>query len=363
MRWILRIVGGLFLLVVIAVAGLTAVYLANREQITDLAKPDHIDRAVATASPELIEKASARLMRMREEQSFPSVSIAVASGGQIVWAEAAGYADLAAKRPATTQTQYSIGSTSKPLTASLVVRLADQGVIDLDKDIRTYAPSFPQKPYVVTARELLSHQGGIRHYGFDPTAAAKLLEEAGWTPGADSIRRNAAGQKLSLELVTTAGDRARELVQQVLQANWRAVGIEVRLKAEPARVLFGETITKRKFQMALFAWLSSPENVPRTTLHSSMIPSADNAWDGQNYTGFSSPEMDALIDRLEVELDPAARTKLWRRLQEITADELPAVPLWFRAQAFIYPKWLTGVVPTGNQFPTTLWVEDWKVGE
>lgn len=169
MRWILRIVGGLFLLVVIAVAGLTAVYLANREQITDLAKPDHIDRAVATASPELIEKASARLMRMREEQSFPSVSIAVASGGQIVWAEAAGYADLAAKRPATTQTQYSIGSTSKPLTASLVVRLADQGVIDLDKDIRTYAPSFPQKPYVVTARELLSHQGGIRHYGFNLT--------------------------------------------------------------------------------------------------------------------------------------------------------------------------------------------------
>jgi len=202
---------------------------------------------------------------------------------------------------------------------------------------------------------------GIRHYGFEPEAAVKLLEEAGWTAGADGIRRNAAGAKLSLELVTTAGDRTRELVQQVLQANWRAVGIEVRLRTEPARVLFGETITRRKFQMALFAWLSSPENVPRTTLHSSMVPSADNAWDGQNYTGFRNAEMDALIDKLEVELDPAARTKLWRRLQEITAEELPALPLWFRAQAFIYPKWLTGMRPTGNQFPTTLWVEDWKV--
>jgi len=123
------------------------------------------------------------------------------------------------------------------------------------------------------------------------------------------------------------------------------------------------TVTKRKFQMALFAWLSSPENVPRTTLHSSMIPSADNAWDGQNYTGFRNAEMDALIDRLETELDPAERTKLWRRLQEIDAEELPALPLYFRAQPFIFPKWLTGLTPTGNQFPTTLWVEDWKVGD
>lgn len=201
------------------------------------------------------------------------------------------------------------------------------------------------------------------HYGYDPAAAAKLLEDAGWIRHGDGIRRNAAGETLSLELVTTAGDRNRELVQQVLQANWRAVGVEVRLKTEPARVLFGETITKRKFQMALFAWLSSPENVPRTTLHSSMIPSEANAWDGQNYTGFRNAEMDALIDRLEIELDSAERAKLWRRLQEIDAEELPALPLYFRAQAFIFPKWLAGVVPTGNQFPTTLWVEDWQVGE
>ena len=169
MRWILRVLGGLLLLVLVVVGGLTAVYFANREPIPDLARADHADRAVALAPAELIEKARTRLLKMREEQSFPSVSIAVASGGNIVWAEADGYADLAAKRLATTRTQYSIGSTSKPLSAALIVRLADQGVIDLDKDIRTYVPSFPQRPYVVTARELLSHQGGVRHYGLNLT--------------------------------------------------------------------------------------------------------------------------------------------------------------------------------------------------
>ena len=149
----------------------------------------------------------------------------------------------------------------------------------------------------------------------------------------------------------------------MLQAQWRAVGIDVRLKTEPARVLFGESLTKRKFQMALFAWLSSPENVPRTTLHSSMIPSEANAWGGQNYTGFADPELDRLIDRIEIELDPVARKQQWRELQETYALELPSLPLWFRAQPFIFPKWLTGVVPTGNQFPTTLWVEEWQVAE
>lgn len=169
MRWILRIIGGLFVLALVLVGGVAAVYMTYAEAIPDRAKPDHFDRLVAEAPAELIDKARARLLKLRAEQSFPSVSIAVASGGRIVWAEADGYADLASKRPATTQTQYSIGSTSKPLTAALVVRLADQGVIDLDKDIRTYVPSFPQKPYVITARQLLSHQGGIRHYGFSLT--------------------------------------------------------------------------------------------------------------------------------------------------------------------------------------------------
>jgi peptide/nickel transport system substrate-binding protein len=36
------------------------------------------------------------------------------------------------------------------------------------------------------------------------------------------------------------------------------------------------------------------------------------------------------------------------------------LPLYFRADPFIIPKWLKGIEPTGHQFPTTLWVENWK---
>ncbi len=119
-----------------------------------------------------------------------------------------------------------------------------------------------------------------------------------------AIRRNAAGQTLSLELMTTAGNRTRELVEQVLQSQWRKIGVDIRIKNEPARVLFGETLPHRQFDLAMYAWISAPENVPRSILHSSEIPDAANGFAGQNAAGFKNAEMDRLIDALEIELDP-----------------------------------------------------------
>jgi peptide/nickel transport system substrate-binding protein len=71
--------------------------------------------------------------------------------------------------------------------------------------------------------------------------------------------------------------------------------------------------------------------------------------------------MDELIDRMERELDDEARVELWHELLEIYARDLPSLPLYWRAQAYVLPRWLTGVEPTGHQYPTTLWVEDWGV--
>ncbi|MCP5367309.1 MAG: peptide ABC transporter substrate-binding protein [Hyphomicrobiales bacterium] len=201
---------------------------------------------------------------------------------------------------------------------------------------------------------------GVRTYAFDPKGAAALLDAAGWKTKRRGIRHDGKGQPLSLEIMTTAGNRSRELVEQVLQSQWRQAGIEVKIRNQPARVFFGQTVTERKFPaMAMFAWISSPESVPRTTLHSAEIPSAGNGLSGQNYTGFRNAEVDRLIDEIELELDRAKRLALWHRLQDIYADELPALPLYFRAEPYILPKWLRGLTPTGHQFPSSLWAEDW----
>jgi peptide/nickel transport system substrate-binding protein len=201
----------------------------------------------------------------------------------------------------------------------------------------------------------------VPRYPYDPAKARALLDAAGWHGGDGEIRRNGAGEKLSLELATTAGNRIRELIEQVLQSEWRQIGIDVHLKNQPARLLFGESVTKRHFTMALFAWMSAPENVPRSSLRSDEIPTAASGWRGQNYSGFKNAEADSLIDAIEIELDRHRREILWHRLQALYAEELPDLPLFFRADPYVLPKWLKGVTPTGNQFPTTLWIEDWRV--
>ncbi len=207
------------------------------------------------------------------------------------------------------------------------------------------------------------HSEDIRRYDHDPAKAAALLDEAGWAEIKDGIRHNAAGKALVLEFMTTAGNRTRELVQQVLQSQWKQVGIDVRIRNEPARVYFGETLNQRKHKaLAMFAWISSPENVPRTTLHSEEIPTEANGWSGQNYTAYSNPEMDDLLDRIERELDFDRRKALWARLQQIYAEDLPVLPLYWRANTYVLPKWLEGVRPTGHQFTSTLWVEEWRRG-
>ncbi|GAB4224007.1 MAG: peptide ABC transporter substrate-binding protein [Kiloniellaceae bacterium] len=203
---------------------------------------------------------------------------------------------------------------------------------------------------------------GVKKYPYDPAKAAELLDAAGWSDLRGGVRHNAAGEPLQIEFMTTAGSRVRELVQQVLQSQWKQLGIDVRVRNEPPRVFFGQTVHERRFTgLAMFAWGSSPENAPRSTMHSEEIPSEENGWAGQNYTGFRNAEMDELIEAINLELDRAKREKMWHRLQEIYAEEVPVIPLYWRANPYILPKWLKGVRPTGQQASSTLWVEDWTV--
>lgn len=94
----------------------------------------------------------------------PGVSVAVAIDGEIVWAEGFGLADVEQNVPVTRATKFRIGSTSKSFTAVAAILLSERGRLDLDAPIQRYVPSFPDKGYVITTRQLLLHRGGIRHY-------------------------------------------------------------------------------------------------------------------------------------------------------------------------------------------------------
>lgn len=157
MRLALKTVGVILLLLVLAAGGLAGSYFALREPIPALEADAYADSHVEPAADlAAVAAARSRLTQLRREIGYPSVSVAVAVAGKVVWLEAQGYADLAAKRRATAATPYAIGSVSKALTAAGVMRLADRGVLALDVDVRAYVPSFLVKPYAITARQLLS---------------------------------------------------------------------------------------------------------------------------------------------------------------------------------------------------------------
>ena len=106
----------------------------------------------------------------------PGVSMAVGVDGKIVWSGAFGMADLERRAAANEQTLFRIASVSKPITAAAAARLAESGVLDLDAPISQYLPEYPAAGAKITARQLLSHMGGVRGYEDDETKSIQPLQ-------------------------------------------------------------------------------------------------------------------------------------------------------------------------------------------
>ncbi len=201
----------------------------------------------------------------------------------------------------------------------------------------------------------------VQKYPYDPKQAGALLDEMGWKLKDDGFRYNEKGAKLGISLATTAGNRTRETIAQAMQSDLKKIGISLSIDLQPARVLFGDTMRERKFTGgAMYAWMSAPQSIPKTTLYSKMIPTKENNWAGQNYTAYASEKMDKIIDDLDTVCAPDKNLALWHDLQKLYADELPALPLYYRADSFFMPTWLKGVTPTGHLHPSTLWIENWS---
>lgn len=113
------------------------------------------------AQIEQIEKAITQAMA---RGNIPGLSVAVAVEGQLRFSNGYGLADVENSVPAKATTVYRLASISKPVTAVAAMQLAEKGKLDLDAPVRRFVPSFPEKPWPITPRQLLGHLGGIRHY-------------------------------------------------------------------------------------------------------------------------------------------------------------------------------------------------------
>jgi serine beta-lactamase-like protein LACTB, mitochondrial len=109
-------------------------------------------------------KAKTLIQSHQASLNIPGISVAAVVNGQLAWTEAMGLADVENKVPATEDTVFRLASISKALTATTAMTLVENGKLDLDRPVRQYAKSWPEKKWPVTTRQLLGHLGGVRHY-------------------------------------------------------------------------------------------------------------------------------------------------------------------------------------------------------
>ena len=149
--------------IVLAVAGLwiyvsaTAIPLHPNAQ--DVPSASQSDPAAKWG--DAVERARQVMRAGVSGQNLPGVSVAVGIGGEIVWAEGFGFADLEKKAPVTPATKFRIGTASIPLTAAAAGLLMEKNLINLDEKIQAYVPEFPEKQWPVTVRQVMAHTAGI----------------------------------------------------------------------------------------------------------------------------------------------------------------------------------------------------------
>jgi serine beta-lactamase-like protein LACTB, mitochondrial len=125
--------------------------------------------SAAAATPPLLGSTAAAAVdaaieqQMRDDETI-GLAVGIIQDGRIVYLKGYGRADRDGEVPVTTDTMFRWASISKPLTAITALQLAEQGRLDLDADVRSYVPEFPDPGVTITSRHLLCHQGGIVHY-------------------------------------------------------------------------------------------------------------------------------------------------------------------------------------------------------
>jgi serine beta-lactamase-like protein LACTB, mitochondrial len=115
-------------------------------------------------APAKLAQIDAAVSRFMASTHVPGLSVAVVENGEYEWGQGFGFADLENNVPAGEHTLFRLGSISKSLTATAAMQLWERGKLDLDAPVQKYCPSFPQKPWPISTRQVLGHLGGIRHY-------------------------------------------------------------------------------------------------------------------------------------------------------------------------------------------------------
>lgn len=199
----------------------------------------------------------------------------------------------------------------------------------------------------------------------DMEGAKKLLDEAGWVPGADGIREK-DGKKLHILYQSTVNP-IRQDFQALIKDWWTELGVDVELKAIDPSVFFGGDAgspdTFQKFYADVEMYANNSDGTdPETYLSQYQCknaPSPDNQWQGENMNRYCDPAYDEKVKVLSTTVDVAERQKIAKELNDmVTKDTMTVIPLVHRGTLSAHSNTLGGVKI--NAWDSEMWnVADW----
>jgi peptide/nickel transport system substrate-binding protein len=201
----------------------------------------------------------------------------------------------------------------------------------------------------------------------DVTKANQMLDADGWKLGSDGIRAK-NGVKLSFDLGTTSGNQARELAEQIIQAQMKKIGIKMTIQNSPD--ILDTKMPGFDFQSLIFAWVGSPDPFGNNIIwQSTSIPQkcplakakkGDCDFSGANYTKIDDPTVDSLLKQADTTTDPTVRATLYNEVdQQLATNSVTVIPLFQKPTQLGYKGTIGGVEDNPTQDGFTWNIQDW----
>ncbi len=185
-----------------------------------------------------------------------------------------------------------------------------------------------------------AYDPAIAHFAYDPAHAAQLLDAAGYPR-----RPELGGMRLHLVLKTSTDESSR-LLGAVLQDQWRRVGIDLELRSLEIATLFSD-MTRGSFQLYYSRWVGGNDDPDmfEFIFSSKRIPP-----NGANRGHYRNARLDALLEQARIEPSMDRRRQLYGEVQQIVAEDLPYLSLWYSDNISVHRRRIGDIAltPTGD---------------
>jgi len=224
-----------------------------------------------------------------------------------------------------------------PLLRDVRVRQAIACAIDRGPLIQYIWRGFAQPAASVLPPQSWAYDAKVRTYPHDPAKANQILDAAGY--------RAVNGVRFHLTMKTSTEESTR-LLAAVLQQQLREVGIVLDIRTFEFATFLAD-VTSGSFQFYSLRWIGGNEDpdIFEYIFHSARFPP-----NGANRGFYSNPRVDVLIDQARRETDQNVRKRLYAALQEVLAQDLPYINLWYFDNVLVHSRRVGNITlnPSGN---------------